>query len=202
MRAIHRIIQFFVPKLAFYIPHSTAWHLTIDDSPSIHTPYILDLLNSYNVKASFFCVGKHIEQYPEYFRAIIERGHRVGYHSYEHKNALRQTLSEFELDFEKCRTIFEADLYRPPYGKLGLLSYLIIPPYIQKIYLWDILTKDWEVLKDPLKTIQEKIKQARDGSILVFHDNEKSFENLKLMLPYFLDYCKAENKQLKPVQIH
>jgi peptidoglycan/xylan/chitin deacetylase (PgdA/CDA1 family) len=187
VRWLYKLIQRGFPNLQFYVPDSSLWYLTIDDSPSPNTLWILDLLDMYQMKARFFCIGKNIEQYPSYFQAILERGHEVGYHSYDHVNAWRQTHKEFIEDFEKCVALFSASFYRPPYGKITWSMYRYLKRKHINIMLWDILTEDWKDDIDPIEKIKLKIKSAQDGSIFVFHDNEKANENLKIMLPYYLE---------------
>lgn len=187
MRILYRILQYLFPNLIFYYKNSNEWHLTIDDSPSEHTPELLELLDNYGVKAIFFCIGQNIERYPEHFLQIQNRGHIVGYHSYAHVNAWRQSFEEFMLDFEKCEALFTSHIYRPPYGKFTWKMYRYLQKKGIKIMLWDILTEDWKHDINPLEKIQEKIKAALGGSIFVFHDSEKARENSKIMLTYILE---------------
>lgn len=186
MRIVYSWIQKWFSQLQFFYTGSETWHLTIDDGPSPNTLWILDLLDTYNTKAIFFCIGKNIEAYPDFFNEILKRGHQVGYHSYSHTNVWRQNNQEFVRDFEKCEAIFKSIIYRPPYGKMTWYIYQYLKKKGIKIVLWDVLTEDWKMNIDPMEKIKSKIKQAKNGSIFVFHDNEKSFQNLKIMLPYYL----------------
>ncbi len=187
MRWLYKLLQFCFPNLEFYKSNSEKWHLTIDDSPSPHTLWILDLLDKHRVKATFFCIGKNIELYPENFNAIIKRGHEVGFHSYHHINAWRQSRQEFMADFEKCENLFSSSMYRPPYGKLTWSMYRYLKAKRIKIVLWDVLTEDWKKDINPMNKIKSKMETASKGSIFVFHDNDKSIKNLKTMLPYYLE---------------
>ena len=187
MRWLYSLIQFCFSHLEFYKTDIDQWHLTIDDSPSPHTLWILDVLDKHRVKATFFCIGENIEKYPENFKAITDRGHEVGYHSYHHINAWRQSTQEFMDDFQKCEALYSSSVYRPPYGKWTFSMYQYLKNKGIKIILWDVLTEDWKQDIDPLQKIKSKIKTANNGSVFVFHDNEKSIENLKIMLPYYLD---------------
>lgn len=187
MRWWYKLLEFCFPNIEFYKSNSENWHLTIDDSPSANTLWILDLLDSYQMKATFFCVGKNIELYPNNFKAIIDRGHEVGYHSYCHINAWRQSKLEFLSDFEKCENLFSSNVYRPPYGKLTWFMYYYLKAKGVKVILWNVLTEDWKSDINPMKKIKSKMETASKGSIFVFHDNEKSIENLRVMLPYLLE---------------
>lgn len=180
-------MQLIFPNLVFIQSQDKHWKLTIDDSPSPFTPWILDILKKYDVKATFFCVGKNIELYPDYFRKIQEQGHEIGYHSFNHINPWRQSRAEFMDDFEKCASLFSSLVYRPPYGKMTWFMYRYLKKKNIKIILWDTIMDDWKYDKDPLATVKQKIKSAKAGSIFVFHDNEKSVDNVKIMLPYFLN---------------
>jgi peptidoglycan/xylan/chitin deacetylase (PgdA/CDA1 family) len=188
MRFLYNWIQRCFPNLQFYISSSDSWQLTFDDGPSPNTIWLLDLLDQHKIKARFFCIGKNIEQYPSYFQAIIDRGHQVGYHSYGHINAWRQCHKDFIEDFEKCEALFLSKYYRPPYGKFTWSMYRYLKRKNIKLMLWDVLTEDWKQNINPKEKIIKKIKAARGGSIFVFHDNEKAYENLKVMLPIFFEY--------------
>jgi peptidoglycan-N-acetylglucosamine deacetylase len=198
MRFFNRILHRLIPPVFFYIENSASVFLTIDDSPSEHTVEILDILDSYQVKASFFCIGKNIVEFPSQFNEIVKRGHTIGYHSFEHKNAWEKANFSFDFisDFEKNKAQYNSKIYRPPYGKLTWELYRHISNQ-NKIFLWDILTEDWKQGIDPLKKIMSKIKGLNAGSIIVFHDNKKAYENCKIMLPCFLEYCQQNDLKIE-----
>lgn len=183
-----------------FLGKSDGYYLTIDDSPSENTLWILDLLDEYNLKATFFCIGKNIAQYPLQYRQIVERGHSVGYHSYHHISAWQMSREEFEDDFELCSDIFPSQIYRPPYGRLSIASYYFLKQKGIKTILWNKLLYDWKPLENPIQTMNDKLKNAPLGSIFVFHDNEKSFENVKKMLPLFLK--STVNKGIRILSIN
>lgn len=194
MRCLHWILHRIFPQLIFYQENTDAIYLTIDDSPSENSLEILDLLDSYQIKASFFCVGKNIETYPSQFNEIIKRGHRIGYHSFSHENAWKSKKTSLELiaDFEKNKAQFESDFYRPPYGMLTWSLFKHISK-AHKIIFWDVLTEDWKSTIEPNLTIKSKLNQLKSGSIIVFHDNDKARENCIIMLKLFLEFVTENN---------
>jgi peptidoglycan-N-acetylglucosamine deacetylase len=200
MRCIHWILHRIFSKLVFYIENTEAIFLTIDDSPSESTIEILDLLDKYKVKATFFCVGKNIDKYSTQLNEIKKRGHALGYHSFSHDNAWKTQKNSTELisDFEKNKSQFNSKIYRPPYGMLtwSLFKYISLS---HKIIFWDVLTEDWKSDIDPIEKIKSKLKSLKKGTIIVFHDNQKSRENCKIMLTYFLDYVKERKIEVSNI---
>ena len=154
--------------------------LTFDDGPSNEvTQWILTSLHNLNIKATFFLIGNQIEKYPGLYNEIIKNGHSVGNHSYSHKNGWVTSTKNYLYDVQKCETLLKNNtLFRPPYGKLT-------PSQIKKlrsrykIILWDILT--WDFKRDISSEDIKKyiLNNVKPGSIIVFHNNLKSYEVLK-----------------------
>lgn len=152
--------------------------ITFDDGPSPEfTPAILDILKEYDVQATFFMVGSHVEKYPEVARRVVEEGHTVGNHTYSHRNI--PTLSTAELNYEileATRTIFEVTGEYPAYvrpprgmydGRFRRLSHLLG----QEIILWTVSSRDWRYGVSAQSIIRNVTSRVKGGDIILFHDS-------------------------------
>ena len=167
--------------------------LTFDDGPYPEvTPWILAVLKKENIKATFFLVGEQIEQYPKLVGDIITAGHAIANHSYSHKNGWLCTKEKYITDIEKCQELMPTNsLFRPPYGKITKAQISALKTKY-KIILWDVL--GWDFLQ---KTTPEKIKKnilnnTKAGSIIVLHNNQKSFKNLQSILKDTIQILKEK----------
>ena len=167
-------------------------HLTFDDGPIPEvTPWVLDLLGSYNQKATFFCVGDNVKKYPEIFERIRTEGHGVGNHTMYHSHGWRTDTEAYCRDVEEADLWIQSRLFRPPYGKLSPEQYRVIKNNFS-VVMWTYLSKDYEVDFSVDRCIQEVEKTSKHGSILVFHDNIKTQDNLKVVLPAILEFYQRE----------
>lgn len=179
-------------------------YLSFDDGPHpIVTPYVLDLLNQYQCKASFFVIGSNVEKYPEIISQIKANNHTIGNHSFSHLNAYKVSNSTYLADIKKAdKTLSENGIinsfFRPPYGRLTWNKFRQIKT-TKKIVLWDIISEDYSQ-KSPEKLFEKIKRQTRPGSIIVFHDSEKCFENLQKILPNYLEFLKKEGYLSKAIQ--
>jgi len=176
------------PKIFFKLFPSIIWKhntdekklwLTFDDGPCLKTtPLILTILNDLGIKATFFLVGKDIEQFPELASEIIRKGHTVGNHTYSHKDGFITNNAIYYNDIEKNNKIEnKAMIFRPPYGRITLpqIKYLRKK---YKIIMWDVFS--WDFKKIRSKKIKKNIlDNIEKGSIIVLHNNSKSYQNLK-----------------------
>ncbi len=171
-------------------------YLTFDDGPTPEiTEWVLQILNDFNAKATFFCIGNNIEKHPEVFQHIITEGHTIGNHTYNHLKGWKHKAKVYVRDVLKTEKIirnFTTDtsnnLFRPPYGKFKNKQSKKLLELGYKIILWDVLSYDWD------KSVSEEIcfknvtSAAKEGSIVVFHDSIKASRNLKYVLPKVLEY--------------
>ena len=169
------------PSLIWDIPNkSKEIYLSFDDSPTPEFTYwILDLLSSLNIKATFFCVGESSEKYPEIIAAIIKDGHQIGNHTHTHINACYTSTKSYLDEIEKCSKVLpKTNLFRPPYGKMYPWQISEIREKY-KIVMWDVLSNDFKknISSHQIKT--NVLNNVKNGSIIVFHDNKKSEEILK-----------------------
>jgi peptidoglycan/xylan/chitin deacetylase (PgdA/CDA1 family) len=163
-------------------------YLTFDDGPVPETtPQVLDILDRYGVKATFFCVGDNVGKYPGVFRQIVERGHRVGNHSFNHVRAFSMPEQEYLANIQKARELIHSDLVRPPHGQLTPRVYRALKKDY-RIVMWDLITRDYNRSLTPEAIVNIVRKYVRNGSIIVFHDSEKSQRNVLGALSPSIDY--------------
>ncbi len=167
--------------------------LTFDDGPTPEvTPWVLSLLKKHNAKATFFCIGKNVEMFPEIFNEILKQGHAIGNHSYSHINGWRTSNKKYVEDVNKASLVINSKLFRPPYGKVSPLQWYILKKTF-KIVLWTCLSKDYSEKISEEKLLSRIKKATENNAIIVFHDTIKASEKLKNILPKYLEYLKAEN---------
>ena len=189
-----KFIQALFPSLIWRkeTKNKEVW-LTFDDGPFPEvTPWILAILKQENIKATFFLVGEQIEQYPKLVADIINGGHRTANHSYSHKNGWLCTEKKYIADVEKCQQLMpENNLFRPPYGKItkAQISALKIK---YKIILWDILCWDFLQKITPEKIKKNILNNTKAGSIIVLHNNQRSFKNLQPILAETIQILKEK----------
>ena len=166
-------------------------YITFDDGPHPEiTPKVLEILDKYNAKASFFCVGHNVEKYPETYDEIIKHGHKTGNHTFNHLNGWKVKSKEYFENIEKCSELVDSHLFRPPYGRIGLKHI----PYIKmnfRIIMWSVLSLDFDLKISPEKCLENSIKNSKEGSIIIYHDSEKASKNMLYALPRFLDHFKS-----------
>lgn len=176
-------------------------YLTFDDGPIPEiTPWILDCLKEYQVKATFFCVGENIKKHPEIFNRILAEGHAVGNHTYNH---LRGWDSEDQIYFqniEKCEKLTNSRLFRPPYGR-AKKSQMKVLAQDYKIIMWDVLTGDYDPKISPEQCYKNCVNYTRNGSIIVFHDNIKAINNVKYALPKSIEQLLRKGYRFKTLSL-
>jgi len=165
-------------------------YLTFDDGPVEEiTPWVLDILDKFDAKATFFCVGDNVSKYPEVFDEIISRGHAVGNHTFNHLNGWKTETKVYVENVMKCNELFSTTLFRPPYGKIRPAQVSELQKHF-KIICWSVLTGDFDKEITKEKCLEGIIKSASEGSILCFHDSIKAKENLYYALPIVLSHFK------------
>lgn len=160
--------------------------LTFDDGPHpTITPFVLDHLRKYNAKATFFCIGKNVQQYHEVFRQIVDGGHRIGNHTHNHLNGWKTSDAAYFEDIILAKKHIDSNLFRPPYGRISRFQIQQLQPLF-KIIMWDVLSGDFDVNQTPENCLHNVVSNTRPGSVIVFHDSEKSFPRLEFVLPKVL----------------
>jgi len=167
--------------------------LTFDDGPDPEvTPQVLDILNTFNAKACFFCVGKNVKDYPELFNRIVAEGHSLGNHTFEHEKGWDTDLNEYLRSVLKCNELVQSKLFRPPYGRISRAQATALKPKYHLI-MWDVLSGDFDTLLQPENCADNVVKHAKPGSIVVFHDSLKCKENVLNALPVVLETFAKQN---------
>ncbi len=194
----HSVIKKIFPKYIWDLPNNEKKvFLTFDDGPTpIITNWVLDELKKHNVKATFFCIGKNIEQNPEIYLNILSNGHLVGNHTYNHLNGWKTYTKDYlenvllTNDLQSSIFNFQSKLFRPPYGKIKPSQSQKLRKLGYKIIMWDILSADFDYSISPEKCLDNVLKNIKSGSIIVFHDSQKAFKNLEYVLPKTLEFLK------------
>lgn len=168
-------------------------YLTFDDGPHPEaTPFVLDLLKEYNAKATFFCIGKNVAQYPSIYSRIKNEGHRVGNHTMNHLNGWKTDDATYLENVIEAGKYIDSKLFRPPYGRItGFQAKSLKEGGAFRIVMWTILSGDFD-LKITGEQCWKNVKnKAKAGSIIVFHDSEKAMPRMmhavKSTLKHFAD---------------
>ncbi|MBQ2068388.1 MAG: polysaccharide deacetylase family protein [Paludibacteraceae bacterium] len=175
-----------------------AVYLTFDDGPIPEvTPKVLAILDRYGVKATFFMVGENIDKHPDVFRQVIDAGHAVGNHTYNHLKGWKTPFDEYMENTDLCADrIQKTDLFRPPYGKATLRQRRALHRKGYRLIYWDILTRDYESTRTPEAMLAQIKRNVRPGSIINFHDSIKSNERMLTVLPQVIEFLQAENYEI------
>ncbi len=168
-------------------------YLTFDDGPIPEiTEFVLETLAKYNAKATFFCIGNNIQKHPDIFQKVINGGHAIGNHTFNH---LKGWATDDKIYFEniaQCKDEMtsrgvETNLFRPPYGRIkNSQSKMLLTDY--QVVMWDVLSGDFSLKLSPKTVLEKTLKHTEAGSIVLFHDSIKANENMSYALPRFLEH--------------
>jgi peptidoglycan/xylan/chitin deacetylase (PgdA/CDA1 family) len=170
--------------------------LTFDDGPTPDvTDFVLDRLNEYNAKATFFCIGRNVEHYNDLYKRILEEGHSVGNHTYSHLKGWGTRNRYYFEDIELARNLIDSDLFRPPYGRIrpGQVK-RIVNHY--RIIMWNVLSIDYNRKVPCEQVYRNVVENVSSGSIVVFHDSGKARKNLFYALPRVLDELSKQGYEM------
>lgn len=188
-------------------------YLTFDDGPiPIVTPWVLDTLTAFQAKATFFCIGRNVQDHPEIFRQILREGHTVGNHTQNHLNAQNTEIDAYidntlkaqhaleeTAEEEYSQTIKKQLLFRPPYGKLNASKAKKLLGLGYKIVMWDVLSGDFDQNLTKEKCLENVLKNSKNGSIIIFHDSIKAEKNLRYALPKVLAHFSEKGFVFKAI---
>ncbi len=168
-------------------------YLTFDDGPIPEvTPWVLDVLDIYRIKATFFCVGDNVRKYPSLYRQILEKGHITGNHTFNHIQGWKHGADYFIANTQKANSYIQSPFFRPPHGHILHSQFVLLKKKGYKFIMWDVVTRDYSKYMTPEKVLNNVKKYVRNGSIIVFHDSLKAEKNLKYALPLAIEWLKGE----------
>jgi peptidoglycan-N-acetylglucosamine deacetylase len=188
------------PTLTWKVPtHLNEVFITFDDGPHKEiTPFVLETLQKNYARATFFCLGKNVEANKKVFASIIDDGHAIGNHTYNHYNGWKTDDETYLKDVMKARKVIDSKLFRPPYGRAGKFQIQQLKKFFN-IIMWDVLSGDFDINLSPEKCLKNVISNTEPGSIIVFHDSEKAFKRLEYTLPRVLENFAEKGFTCKPV---
>lgn len=173
--------------------HQKSVYLTFDDGPIPEaTPFILDTLDRFNAKATFFMVGENAVKYPHLLEEVRHRGHQIGNHTYNHLSGMRHWTWTYLANIKKADEILHTKLFRPPHGWIRMVQYRVLRHVGIKVVMWDVVTRDYSRLLTADDVLNNVKRYTRPGSIITFHDSLKSIENLKHSLPKALFWLQEQ----------
>lgn len=172
-------------------------YLTFDDGPIPEvTPWVLDTLDSYGVKATFFLVGDNVRRHPELFEEIKRRGHGYGNHSMHHLQGLKVTTSTFLRDITEADALIDSTLFRPPHGIMRTRQGRALKRHYN-IIMYDVISRDYSRKLTPERVLENVKRYARNGSIIVFHDSLKAEKNMKYAMPKAIEWLKSKGYEFE-----
>ena len=192
------ILRWMYPRALWRMDKNVkAVYLTFDDGPIPEiTPWVLDLLDHYHIKATFFLVGDNVRKHPEEFKMIIERGHRVGNHTYNHIQGIKYLSYNYLENTNKADELIQSNLFRPPHGWMRWAQYMVLRNRYT-IVMWDLVTRDYSKRLNGKQVLEKVKKYVRNGSIITFHDSIKSEKNLKYALPRAIEWLLEQGYEFK-----
>jgi peptidoglycan/xylan/chitin deacetylase (PgdA/CDA1 family) len=203
--------MYYLPYTPFWMrlifPLSVEWtgktennsvYLTFDDGPTPGvTEFVLEELDKYGVKGTFFCIGENVAAHPELFEKIQALGHVVGNHTMHHPNGWKTDDDTYIKEVNDANVLINSNLFRPPYGKIRRSQQAklrAINPQHRTI-MWSVITGDFDETLSGETCFSYVKKHCKAGSIIVFHDSDKAFPRLKVALPATLKWLKENGFQ-------
>ena len=196
-----------MPKLMMHLFPHLLWrvktqenvlYLTFDDGPTPEiTAFVLAELAKYDAKATFFVIGDNVRKFPGILRTGQGAGHAIGNHTFNHLNGWKTEqeayLENVELGSQAILNCVgeKAMLFRPPYGRIRPKAAKIISKDY-KVVMWDVIAGDFKADYSPQRVLENVLKHADSGSIVVLHDSIKCAQKLKFALPKILEHFHAK----------
>ena len=177
--------------------HQHAVYLTFGDGPIPEvTPWVLDVLDRYGIKATFFMVGDNVRKHPDVYEEVVRRGHRIGNHTMHHVSGFRLTRRSYLRDVAEARQYIDSDLFRPPHGWLRPRQTWALHEQF-RVVMFDLVTRDYSKWLRPQDVVRNVKLFARDGSVIVFHDSLKSWPRLQEALPQALEWLLEQGYEFR-----
>ena len=183
-------------------------YFTFDDGPHPEaTPFVLDTLKQYNAKGTFFCIGKNVAAYPDIYKRILNEGHAVGNHTFDHLNGWKTPDQEYIKNIGEARNYIDSKLFRPPYGRITKFQIRLLTASenvkqktVFKIIMWDVLSGDFDMSSSAEKCVKNVTSNAEAGSIVVFHDSEKAMPRMQKALIESLKYFSEKGIKFEAIK--
>lgn len=191
-----RFFRIFFPNKTWGFSRSEkAVYLTFDDGPDPDiTPWVLEYLKEKNILATFFCVGENVKNNPSIYARILAEGHEVGNHSMKHEKGVETALNAYLQSIDSAKEFIDSKLFRPPYGRMTISQTHQVKKKYQ-IIMWSWLSFDYDKNIPIEKILRKAQNQITAGDILVLHDNAKTKDRLKILLPEIV--ALIEQKELR-----
>ncbi len=189
------------PECVWQMPgQSKKIYLTFDDGPHpVATPFVLEQLKKYNAKATFFCIGKNIDEYPFLYEEILDDGHMVGNHTYNHLNGWKTDDATYIENIVLAKKRIDSNLFRPPYGRATKFQLRLLKQQGMLPVMWTVLSGDFDTGLSREKCLINVVKNTMEGSIVIFHDSAKAFERLEYVLPRVMEHFSAKGFQFEKI---
>ncbi|NMB05130.1 MAG: polysaccharide deacetylase family protein [Bacteroidales bacterium] len=173
--------------------HRKTIYLTFDDGPIPEvTPWVLELLDRYDIKATFFCVGDNVRKYPHLYRQLLEKGHKTGNHTFNHVQAWKSHTAFLLENTAKAAELIDSKLFRPPHGHMRVAQNSALQKAGYSVVMWDVVTRDYSRYMSPQQVLDNVKRYTRDGSVIVFHDSLKAEKRMKYALPRAIEWLLEE----------
>lgn len=174
-------------------------YLTFDDGPvSEVTPWVLDTLDRYGVKATFFMVGDNVRRNPSLFEEIRLRGHSYGNHTMHHVQGMKVSAHTYMRDIVEAAALIDSPLFRPPHGLMSWKQGQAIKRHFN-VVMYDVVTRDYNAALTGERVLDSVRRFARNGSVIVFHDSLKAADRMRYALPRAIEWLKSEGYELCPI---
>ena len=190
------LLKWYYPSLVWNkVRDQKVIYLTFDDGPIPDvTTFVLKTLKAFDARATFFCVGDNIVKHPDIFQNLLDDGHQVGNHTFNHLRGWATPDAEYLQNFQQCQQLTQTNLFRPPYGRIKKSQVRLIKqtcPQVQ-IVMWDVLSGDFDTSLTPEDCFRNVIQYTENGSIVVFHDHLKAMDRLEDTLPKVLQHFREQ----------
>lgn len=196
-----KLLRWMFPNVVWSIDDSEGIYLTFDDGPTPGvTEWILHTLDRYDAKATFFVLGKNVELYPDLYQMILDKGHKIGNHTYSHQKGWAMTTEDYIADVDLAGDMLHTELFRPPYARVTRAQLQKIAQRY-RIVMWNVLSRDYNVYLTPKKSLRETIRGLRGGDIISLHDSAKSFKNTSYVLPALLRKAREMGLECKILEL-
>lgn len=196
-----RFLRWMFPHVIWKMDDKEGLYLTFDDGPTPGvTEWLLQTLDKYNAKATFFVLGKNVELYPDLYQLILDKGHKIGNHTYSHQKGWELSLERYLEDVDLAGDMLHTELFRPPYARVKRKQlHAIAQRY--RIVMWNVLSRDYNRNISPKKCLRGTIRGLKGGDIISLHDSAKSFRNTSYVLPALLRLAREKGLECKILEL-